>query len=159
MFLLRMVVKLADIFVQKHVVVSEHLLPEMKLKKPIIVQNNPVWYAEPLPKKPHKGFNILYYQGIGSNQVFMNWLYGKDVVGEIKNLFPELNFIEVSGSRDMKEIYPIIDFYLRPNRHDGDPRMVRECILNNIPYYHSWENPNVQEVFESITEVIRNERL
>jgi hypothetical protein len=53
----------------------------------------------------------------------------------------------------MDDIYPLIDFYLRPNRHDGDPRMVRECIENGIPYYHSKSDPSVNDAIIKLKKV------
>ena len=59
---------------------------------------------------------------------------------------PHINIIEINGNDDMELIYPIIDFYARPNRHDGNPRMIRECQINNIPYYHSYSDPNLTDL-------------
>jgi hypothetical protein len=57
-----------------------------------------------------------------------------------------MNFIKVDGSQDMSKIYPITDFYLRPNRHDGSSRMIRECEINEIPYYHSTKKPDIFDI-------------
>jgi hypothetical protein len=153
MFCLRIFARIADFFVHKHIVVSKHLLPEiesMKFKKPIEVRENPVLYADVYPKQEHKGFNVLYYRGIGKNQVFMDWLYGYDIIKELKNQLPEINVIEVNGKANMAKVYPIVDFYARPNRHDGSPRMVRECIINKIPVYHSNNNPCLKTLIKDI---------
>ena len=61
-----------------------------------------------------------------------------------------VNWIVVNGSSDMSKIYPIVDFYLRPNRHDGMPCMVRECLENLIPYYWSFEKPDIQLAIKKI---------
>lgn len=111
--------KIADLFVQEHYVVSEHLRSELlplNLKKPINVLIDPPLYTKKYKKKKHKGFNVLYYKVSGSNQRFINWVYGFDVYLRLKELMPELNYIEATGIQDMTKIYPIIDFYVRPNR-------------------------------------------
>ena len=61
-----------------------------------------------------------------------------------------ITWIRVDGKQDMAKIYPIVDFYLRPNRHDGNPYMIKECEANNIPYYWSKENPNIIDAYEAI---------
>jgi len=151
MFGMRVFAKLADIFCQKHIVVSEHLIEELKplkLKKPIEVRANPVFYSKPVKKKPHKGFNILFYCAKGSNKRFKEWVYGKDLVERLKDY--GYNIIEVNGNHDMNEVYPIIDFYVRPNRHDGCPRMIRECEINNIPYYYTHKDPSFDDMLQAI---------
>lgn len=92
-------------------------------------------------KKPHEGFNILYYCPKVDNK-WNRWLYGYDIYLGLKAWFPNLNFIRVDGCQDMKEIYPIVDLFIRPNRHDGHPRMIDECKLNGIPYIWTKENPS-----------------
>ena len=154
--------KIADKFVDEHVVVSYHLIKELgplKLKKKNEVRENPVNY-EKMDKLPHKGFNLLYYRGIGKNQIFFDWVYGYDIFLQIKQYFGTgINFIEVNGDQNMAEVYPLIDFYLRPNRHDGNPRMVRECEINNIPYYHSYENPNFIKIVNEIKKQIQSKSI
>ena len=154
MFGMRIFAKLADIFCQKHIVVSEHLIAELKplkLKKPIEVRANHVIYPNPVRKIEHKGFNVLYYRGLGANQKFKDWVYGKDIMNDVKLLIEyDINIIEVNGKANMAEVYPIIDFMVRPNRHDGNPRMIRECEINNIPYYWSKENPDTIEIMSQI---------
>lgn len=157
--------KIADLFVECHYVVSDHLIRELqilKLKKKIKVLVDPPADIEDIERKPHRGINILYYCGKGANQKFKNWVYGKDLVEQfwlrnckeieycyLKNEIEYISqidgirIIEVNGSADMKKIYPFVDFYIRPNRHDGAPRMIMECQKLNIPYYWSKENPNM----------------
>ena len=145
--------RLADLFVQEHYIVSEHLRPELaplKLKKKITVLIDPPKYTEKFKKKPHEGFNVLYYRAIGSNQRFKDWVYGYDIYMSLKELMPELNYIETTGMQDMTKIYPIVDFYVRPNRHDGAPRMIMECETNDIPYYWSKENPDLNQIYDTL---------
>ena len=144
MFALRLFAKLADIFVQAHVVVSKHLIEELKplqLKKPFEIRASEPGCLD-ITKREHDGINVLYYRGIGANQPLLDWIYGYDIYLDIKETFPQVNFIEVNGSADMDFLYPIIDFMVRPNRHDGEPRMVMECQDADIPYYWSWSEPN-----------------
>ena len=48
--------------------------------------------------------------------------------------------------------YPFVDFYLRPNRHDGPSRIRMECDINDIPYYWTQKNPNKEDAINSIKE-------
>lgn len=151
MFGMRVFARLADIFCQKHIVVSEHLIEELKplkLKKPIEVRENPVMYGK-VRKKKHNGFNILYYRGIGSNQKFKDWVYGYDLIKKLKAEH-DVNIIEANGHLNMDLVYPIIDFMIRPNRHDGNPRMIRECKINDIPFYHTYKDPSYADMVSAI---------
>ena len=157
MFCFRIFAKLTDIFCEGHYVVSKHLINELKplgLKKPIKVLVDPPLYLDKYDKQPHEGFNVLYYRGVGGNQKFKDWVYGKDIMNNIDCACVinriEINIIEVNGKDDMSKIYPIIDFMVRPNRHDGNPRMVMECEINDIPYYWSKENPDIDKIFRII---------
>jgi len=155
MFCLRIFARIADYFIEGHYVVSEHLRAELeplKFKKPIKVQANPPIYTKPVKKIPHKVFNILYYRGLGSNQTFQDWVYGHDVMMLVMEIFEDdyIHLIEVNGINDMSKIYPFVDFMVRPNRHDGNPRMVMECEINEIPYYCSKSDPNPSEIIRMI---------
>jgi len=140
--------KIADLFVQNHVVVSERLeknLKPLRLKKKFEVLVDPPKEFDDI-KQSHRGVvNILYYRSIGSNQKFKNWVYGYDIYKRIKDDLEgnDIRFIEVNGGADLSEIYPYIDFYLRPNRSDGFPRMIMECTSLRIPFYWSCEEPDV----------------
>jgi hypothetical protein len=141
MFCFRVFTKLADIFCEQHYVVSEHLIAELKplkLKKKISVLVDPPLHPKKYKKIPHEGFNVLYYRGLGGNQKFKDWVYGKDLIDKLRKE-QNIKIVEVNGRSDMSMIYPLIDFMVRPNRHDGNPRMVMECEINDIPYYWTKE--------------------
>ena len=129
--------KIADLVVDGHVVVSEHmigLLKPLKLKKPFQILIDPPLYPQKFKKKSHEGFNILYYRTIKKNQPFLDWVYGKDIMDSVIDRIDELilvdkiSIIEVNGKTDMGKIYPVIDCMIRPNRSDGCPRMVMELV-------------------------------
>lgn len=147
-------------FLDKHYV-QEHYIDSLNLKdnlvaaglvKPIKVRPDPVKYQVKLPKIQHEGFNVLYYCPDTDNK-FIRWLYGYDIFESVKEHFPTINFIHVDGSQNMKDIYPITDFYLRCNRHDGASRMVQECQIQDIPYYHSQRDPDTDEIIKKIRSV------
>jgi len=145
--------RIADLFIKKHIVVAPHLIQELRslnLKKPVEVRENPVNHTEKYPKVKHEGFNVLYYRGITRNMAFMNWLYGYDIIQQLKREMPEINIVEVNGKADMSIIFPYIDFYARPNRHDGSPRLIRECVIQGIPYYHSVYYPSLEDLIKTI---------
>lgn len=161
MLAMRIYAKVSDFMVQEHYVVSEHLIEELKplkLKKRISVLIDPPENLKLYKKKKHKGFNILYYRTKGNNQIFNDWVYGYDIINEIKKI-EGVHVIEINGDADMSEIYPIIDFYARPNRHDGMPRMVIECKYNDIPYYWSKSDPSIYDLKEAIFKVLNNESI
>lgn len=160
-------IKICDYFVEGFYVVSEHLIDELKplkLKKPISVLIDPPLYTQRFEKKPHEGFNILYYRGKRGNQPFLDWVYGWDVINNVLLRFSKLyhmgnlNIIQVNGNANMEEIYPIVDVMVRCNRHDGCPRMVMECEKNNIPYYWSKENPNEEDIINFIKDEINKKK-
>lgn len=147
--------RIVDRFVSKHVVVSKHLIDELKplrFKKPIEVKPSPVKYPERYEKKDHAGFNVLYYRPKSKTQRFTDWLYGYDIMWNliIRPPLKYLSVYEVDGSEDMSEVFPVIDFCARPNRHDGNPRMIRECEIQGIPYYHTTGNPSLEDLEKAI---------
>lgn len=157
--LFRLWVFLGNPFVQEHYAVSERLRQELNeagfKRWKVKVLQDPCKYGA-LPREPHKGFNVLYYIPAGKkNKKFIDWLYGRDIYEEVKRLLPDVNFFEVNGNVDLAEIYPYIDFYLRPTRHDGAPRMVAECELSGIPYYYSVSEPKVDDIVREIKKYLK----
>jgi len=143
-------------FFDEHWVVEKHL---GKYLKKYGVKNIKVKYDDPLygkvEKKKHDGFNILYYCPIKAVNLggmkYIHWVYGYDIFLELQKRLKGVNYIHVKGGTDMNKIYPIIDLYIRPNRHDGMPRIILECIKNNIPFYWSknWK-PDINEIINQI---------
>lgn len=123
-------------------------IPREKIK---IKVNIPKYYK--ISKREHTGFYVLYYRPLSKrNQKYKDWVYGYDIYKEVANLYmPDVYFIEVNGGIDMRLIYPWIDLYIRPNRHDGMPLMILECIQYKIPYYWSKDfKPSVGEIINAI---------
>ena len=114
-------------------------------------------------KEKHKGFNILYYcpsrpANLGGIK-FLHWIYGYDIYLKLKEHFKNLNFIRVTGKDDMSKIYPIIDLYIRPTRHDGLPRISRECKVNNIPVIEGENfNPTFKYFKTKINEIMDDKK-
>ena len=145
--------KVVSFFVEEHYVdhklLKYHLI--QKGYKNIRVYPDRIKHNKPYPKKQHEGFNILFYCPEGKkNKKFIRWLYGIDIYEQLKKELNDVNWLVVSGSSDMSEIYPITDFYLRPTRHDGASRMRQECEIQDIPYYWSQENPDIEEIRKEI---------
>ncbi|MFQ5772659.1 MAG: hypothetical protein ACE5HX_19140 [bacterium] len=159
MFCLRLFARLVDFFVQEHYadhrLVKLHLI-EFGMKKPIVIVPDNLLYPNLIPKKQHSGFNVLYYfPKRQTNLPFTQWVYGYDIYEQIRDYFGKrVNWIIVNGDSDMNEVFPIVDFYLRPTRHDGSSRMRQECEINGIPYYWSQENPNVEEIKKEIKDAM-----
>ena len=158
----RCIVKILDrYYTGRNWVVSEHLGDKLDLKKPVMLIQYPrssqdYQHLREYEKKAHEGFNVLYYHPKGrKNTKFIEWLYGIDIVMAVKEYYGnKINLIRADGSLDMETIYPVTDFYLRPNRHDGKPFMVMECQKNNIPYYWSRENPSIGDIIIQINGLI-----
>ena len=149
-------------FAEEIWVVHDHLIPELNkfgITEKIKVFSHPLLHNESYGRKLHEGFNVLYYWHKSISDLEWNkWIYGYDVFLEVKEYFKDnadMQFIECErfDQYDMKKIYPITDFYLRCNQHDGDARMVQECKIQEIPYYWSWENPDVNGIIEEINRI------
>jgi hypothetical protein len=155
----RILFKLIEPLFSEHWIVHErlrkHLLNFGISNRKIKVVIDPPLYPEPFPKEEHAGFNILFYYAIGSDRIFTTWKYGYDIFEQVMAYpfgFP-INWIIVNVGQDMGKIYPVVDCYVRPSRHDGEPRMVLECKINKIPYYYSEDgNPKVEDIIKFIEE-------
>ena len=155
----RIIVKILDRFcIEGHFTNSELLkrdLQKFGVKKPIEIHQTPLLHSEAYPKIRHDGFNVLYYCPPRSDPKFRDWLYGIDLIRKLKKALPQINFFCADKSLDMAEVYPLMDFYIRPNRHDGNSRMIRECEIQNIAYYWSNENPDYFEMTQAIEDEYR----
>lgn len=155
--------RLLEPAISHHWIVSEVLIKDLegsgfvrlnKLTKVV----KPAKFQKVVTKVDHPGFNVLYYHP--SNSQFKRWVYGADTFEQIRNRIQGVNYIIVDGSQDMGEIYPIVDFYLRPSRHDGNPEMIRECQRNNIPYYWSGDTGEIEiEKIIQLIEKCKQEKL
>lgn len=164
----RLAVRILDrLSIEGHITNCELLKQELEtvnFKRPIEIIPTPILYKDPVVKIPHSGFNVLYYKPYRKDSKFRDWLYGIDLIEQLKKDIPEVNYIEVgqgfNKNKDMREVYPIVDFYVRPNRHDGLSKMVRECNINNIPFYWSQTNPNYDEMLAAVKTAIiaKNEK-
>ena len=135
-FFERIITRLIQPFLECNVAVSDNLERELRELgyKNIKVHPDPVKYLKKYPKIAHEGYNVLYYIPKGKkNQKFIEWLYGWDLMLEYKAHNSTHNIIIVNGDADMSKIYPIIDLYYRPTRHDGASRMIQECKIQGIP--------------------------
>jgi len=150
--LFRWFIRPCEIFIQEHYCDADNVashLKEFGFKKPVYVvpdRFDPRKYK----KLHHVGVNVLYYFPRGGDRVFREWLYGYDLFLLLKIEYPHLNFIEVDGTYEMNKIYPIVDFYLRCNRHDGASRMRQECEINEIPYYWSQTDPDYDAICKAL---------
>ena len=155
-FIFRVLARVLDKwFTGRNWVISDHLGPELSLTKPTMTYEPPLNLIK-YPKVEHDTFNILYYFPKKKNRKFIEWLYGYDIYITLKEYFGDrVNWILVDGSEDMSIIYPITDFYLRPNRHDGRPYMILECVANDIPYYWSRENPSITDAQQHIFRTVK----
>ncbi len=109
-----------------------------------------------IEKRLHIGFNVLFYanMGDGTNNKFKRWKYGVDIFEAVRIHFKddkEIIFNYVDGSEDLNQLLPIADVYIRPSRHDGAARLVRECKANDIPvFWSNREDVTIQEVINFI---------
>jgi len=99
---------------------------------------------------------LVYYPNGYQKRVDIKWLYGIDTIEKIETLHPEWNFIYVNDSH--KNIYQDIDVILRPNRHDGYPKMIAEANFLNIPYIWSYETgqyvePSINDIERRLIEI------
>ena len=153
-FVFRILIRILEYFIEAHYCDSENVknnLLKFGTNKKVIVKHDHVNYPEPFDKKKHNVFNVIYYNPKSrADKEFSRWLYGIDIIEKVKEKLPQVNWIELDGTKDMSEIYPIADFLIRPNRHDGASRMRQECEINDIPYYWTNSNPNVEDCINAI---------
>lgn len=133
-------------------------LEKFGMKKPLKHIDSQFKYGK-LNRLPHEGFNVLYYFPQKSSE-FTKWLYGLDIFLSIRRQLREknINFCVVDGTFDMGIVYPTIDLLIRPNRHDGYPRMVRTCEINGIPFIWTAENPTVEYFVNKIMEIYESKK-
>ena len=69
--------------------------------------------------------------------VYNKWVYGYDTIEYLKRFFKDSNvvFLRYDGKDDVTHFLSLIDCYIRPSRHDGMPRLILLCQLNNIDFY------------------------
>lgn len=150
--------------------VDEYLIPDKYLsvfikqidkKAKFRIEPSVLKYNTKVPKKHHKGFNILYYYPKNEyNKKYCQWCYGIDVIAKLKEHYgSKVNWVRVDGTYDLNTIFPIIDFYVRPNRHDGDGRLGRECKIQDIPTYWSQSNPILKDIITMIDKHINMNKM
>ena len=153
-YVFRKLVRLLDLFIEGHYCDAENVADNLRkygTRRPIEILHDKVNHPVKYNKISHDGFNVIYYNPIKRpDKNFTRWLYGLDVIEEVKRQLPYVNFIELDGSFDMSKIFPITDFMIRPNRHDGASRLRQECDINDIPYYWTNANPNIYDCINSI---------
>jgi len=152
--LFRWFIKRFEIFVQEHYCDSQNIADNLRrfgLKRQIRVVPDRIDERK-YDKIPHKGFNVLYYFPYKGDKRFIEWLYGYDIFLQVRERFPDLNYIIVDGTYDMSWIYPVTDFMIRCNRHDGASRIRQECDLNDIPYYWSQTDPDLNKIIDALQE-------
>ena len=155
----RILWKLIDPLFREHWVVHQRIKNNLikfgiSEKKIIIREDLPLDVSN-VKRMGHEGFNVAYhYPGDRRGRVFKRWLYGMDIIEQLIKQFPKYNWIELDGTMDMMKIYPILDAYIRPTRHDGMPRIILECQQLNIPYW--WDEdfkPSVGETYAFVEKV------
>lgn len=160
-WLFRRIIRLIEPFIQCHYCVSENVSDHLKkfgINKSIEIHHDFHQIFKTIKKIPHDEFIVLYYLPTGLDTDFIHWLYGADIVLQIENYFKDkIRLLLISGSQDMYELYPMIDFYLRPNRHDGHPRMIDECEQWGIPYYWSQTDPDIWDAIKAIEKAMNKQ--
>ena len=162
-FMERVLWKLFEFLIDEHRIVHPRLskylidfgIPEKKITvKPML----PLCYycVNSCSKIKHDGINIAYYYpGDRGNRKFKRHTYGLDIIEQIISMFPQVNWIHLDGKKNICVVYPILDAYIRPSRHDGLPRIILECLALDIPYYWGEEfKPTVRGVRDYVEKII-----
>lgn len=150
----RIKMRLLEPFIFQHWLTGPRLLQDLEKSGTVHVNNVfvaywPGKYHTIREKKEHNGFNVLYYDPMDTK--FQRWKYGIDIIEKIKEQVSGVNWIKADGTQDMEELFAITDLYIRPSRHDGEPRINIECELNNIPVIYSEDgNPEVEDFVTQI---------
>lgn len=149
---------LLDRFVDENWLTSIHLKDEFEEfcngKKAVVRWHIQGMLTEKLPKKPDSKISIAYYHP-KENTIFQREVYGIDLIERLMPLYPEVNWIRLDGTKNMREIFPILTAYLRPTRHDGRSRLLAECQIQDIPYYWSGHGqPSIAEMKRFVDNII-----
>jgi len=159
-FVFRILIRIIEPFIQCHYCISQNIaenIHKFGVTKPIEIIETRMKHYKKYEKIKHNTFNVIYYNPINSKDVdFTRWLYGLDLIEEVINDMKTINFIELDGTKDLSNIYPITDFMIRPNRHDGPSRIRLECEIQNIPYYWTQKNPNKNDMIKAINYELNN---
>lgn len=164
-FFRRLMHKYFDFFFKQHWVCAFNLAQELidfgiDPKKITTVEDEPLNLPGIQRAKPTKSILIAYYKyPKQKNKKFKDWVYGLDIIEEaMKHEYSKkVIFYPLNGKQNMRYIYPVIDLFLRPNRHDAiPPRTVRECRQVGIPIY--WDpnfTPSARGVVQWIEDQLR----
>ena len=112
----------------------------------------PDLYPKPIKKKPlvvliHDPSRIYKYEQYG------RWKFGIDIIDQVKKRTGKwCYFITVDNTQDMNVIFPLVDCCLLPKRLKGNPRLVSECKINNIPVYYD-TSASVDSCLDFLTDV------
>ncbi len=95
--------------------------------------------------------NILVYSPKSPRKrLDLNWIYGLDVIEELKVRHPEWGFQVADGTRPETGFFLGIDVYLRPSRCDGWSIMCKEAEYCGVSVEWSFTNgykePNIDEI-------------
>ena len=160
----RLLWRLFEPLIDKHFVVhprlSKHLIDFGISKEKISVKVNMsqcTYCLNQCERIEHEGIYIAYYYpGDRGNRRFKQWVYGLDIIERVIPMFPDIKFILLDGKQKMCSIYPTLDAYIRPTRHDGFPRIVIECLILDIPYYWDEEfQPSVSKLCAFLEKVVK----
>ena len=165
-WIFRRLIRTMDHFIEAHYCDAENIADNLRkfgTQKPIRVMPDILLHTEVYPKEAHNKFNVLYYfPGTTKDKEFTKWLYGWDIFLKVRKHFlptTDVNFIIIDGRADMKSVFPVTDFYIRPNRHDGASRLIRECEIQNIPYFRTKTNPDECDVIKAIERAKKNNKV
>ena len=156
-WIFRRLIRIMDHFIEAHYCDAENIkdnLINFGTNKWVTVLPDQLKYTEKFAKEAHPVFTVLYYFPDGGDREFHEWLYGYDIFLKVQEALPDLNYVVVDGSQCMRFVYPHVDFYLRPNRHDGASRMRRECEVQDIPYYWSQTHPDAKVAIDYIKRLL-----
>jgi len=131
-------------YVERHYVDHDRLAENLRkfgVTKPIEEKRDAIkytWYCG--RNLDENKFRVLFY--MPRSDKFAKWLYGYDIFKNLKKAFREdkdIEFVMVLGKdRDMSQVFPGINMYIRPNRHDGASRLVQECEVQGIPVVRTY---------------------
>ena len=157
---MRLVIKFLDwVHVEGHLTNATWIKEELQrfgLKKPIDIMMTPLKHTTAYPKKKHEGINVLYYKPPRGDLKWRDWLYGIDLIDRLEEEYKGIvNFIVVDQTQDMAKVFPITDLYIRPNRHDGHSRLIRECDIQKIPYYWTHKDPDYNQLKAKLDKYIK----
>ena len=109
-------------------------------KSKLVFKDYPLLYPNLVDKSKPK---ILLPLISGSD--YKRWYHGYDIAVKLMVKF-DAHYFTIDGEQNLEPYFAVVDMCILTKRAIGNPRLKRECELNNIPVYYNPYNPNIKDI-------------